>query len=200
MNERDDLSAFEKWEVLEAVPAAAEDDAARRLRLQQEAAAIHEAARAQGYAAGLEEGRRAGQGDCARVKDLLVSLGSEMESLDFRVADLVLELALDVARQVVAGELAVRPERILEVVNLALKQLTETTQEARLLLHPEDAALVRPQLEGVLDRNRLRVVEDIRIERGGCLIETPLGDLDATLTTRWRQVVQVLGSNRQWLD
>ena len=200
MNERDDLSAFEKWEVVEAVPAVPEDDETRRQRLQQEAADIREAARAQGYAAGLEEGRRAGQSDCTRVKDLLASLGSELESLDFRIADLVLELALDVAHQVVAGELSVRPERILEVVNLALKQLTETTQEARLLLHPEDAALVRPQLEGVLDRNRLRIVEDVRIERGGCLIETPLGDVDATLSTRWRQVVQVLGANRQWLD
>ena len=200
MNERDDLSAFEKWEVVEAVPAVPEDDETRRQRLQQEAADIREAARAQGYAAGLEEGRRVGQSDCARVKDLLASLGSELESLDFRIADLVLELALDVAHQVVAGELSVRPERILEVINLALKQLTETTQEARLLLHPEDAALVRPQLEGVLDRNRLRIVEDVRVERGGCLIETPLGDVDATLSTRWRQVVQVLGSNRQWLD
>ena len=200
MNERDDLSAFEKWEVVEAVPAVPEDDETRRQRLQQEAADIREAARAQGYAAGLEEGRRAGQSDCTRVKDLLASLGSELESLDFRIADLVLELALDVAHQVVAGELSVRPERILEVVNLALKQLTETTQEARLLLHPEDVALVRPQLEGVLDRNRLRIVEDVRIERGGCLIETPLGDVDATLSTRWRQVVQVLGANRQWLD
>ena len=200
MNERDDLSAFEKWEVVEAVPAVPEDDETRRQRLQQEAADVREAARAQGHAAGLEEGRRAGQSDCARVKDLLASLGSELESLDFRIADLVLELALDVAHQVVAGELSVRPERILEVVNLALKQLTETTQEARLLLHPEDAALVRPQLEGVLDRNRLRIVEDVRIERGGCLIETPLGDVDATLSTRWRQVVQVLGANRQWLD
>ncbi len=200
MSEHDELSAFEKWEVVEAVASTAESDAARCARLQQEAAALREAAREQGHAEGLEEGRRAGQGDCARVKDMLVSLGSEMDNLDFRIADLVLELALDVARQVVAGELAVRPERILEVINLALKQLTETTQEARLLLHPEDAALVRPQLEGVLDRNRLRIVEDIRVERGGCLIETPLGDLDATLATRWRQVVQVLGSNRQWLD
>ncbi len=200
MNEREDLSAFEKWEVVEAVPAAPEDDAARRLRLQQEAAEIRETARAHGYAAGLEEGRAAGKSDCARVKDLLVGLGAEMDSLDFRIADLVLELALDVAHQVVAGELAVRPERILEIINLALKQLTETTQEARLLLHPEDAALVRPQLEGVLDRNRLRIVEDLRIERGGCLIETPLGDVDATLGTRWRQVVQVLGSNRQWIE
>jgi len=43
-------------------------------------------------------------------------------------------------------------------------------------------------------------VEDVRIVRGGCLIETAQGDLDATLPGRWRQVVQVLGSNKNWLE
>jgi flagellar assembly protein FliH len=52
----------------------------------------------------------------------------------------------------------------------------------------------------VLDKSRLRIVEDIRIVRGGCLIETSQGDLDATLPARWRQVVQVLGSNRNWIE
>jgi flagellar assembly protein FliH len=52
----------------------------------------------------------------------------------------------------------------------------------------------------VLDQSRLRIVEDTRIVRGGCLIETPHGDLDATLQSRWRQVVKVLGSNKSWLE
>ena len=78
--------------------------------------------------------------------------------------------------------------------------MAESSRGARLLLNPEDAALVRPYLDQVLDKNRLRIVEDVRIVRGGCLIETPQGDLDATLASRWRQVVQVLGSNQNWLE
>jgi flagellar assembly protein FliH len=113
---------------------------------------------------------------------------------------MVLDLALDVARRVVAGELAVHPERILAVVKLALNQMAETAREARLLLNPEDAALIRPHLEQILDKDRLRLVEDARIVRGGCLIETNQGDLDATLQARWRQVVQVLGSNQGWIE
>ena len=68
------------------------------------------------------------------------------------------------------------------------------------LVSPDDAALVRPHLDQVLDKNRLRIVEDVRIVRGGCLIETSQGDLDATLPARWRQVVQVLGSNLNWIE
>jgi flagellar assembly protein FliH len=192
-------TAFEQWEVVE-LAASAGPAAPAEADPQAELAALREAARAEGYAEGLAAGRVEGEQACGRMKQLAESFSSMLDNLDFRLADMVLELALDVARQVVAGELAARPERILDVVNLALKQMAETSREARLLLNPDDAALVRPHLDQVLDKNRLRIVEDVRIVRGGCLIETSQGDLDATLPARWRQVVQVLGSNLNWIE
>jgi flagellar assembly protein FliH len=199
MSTHDDTTAFEQWEVVELAASASEpippaDD------IEAELARLREAARAEGYEEGLAAGRVEGEKSCGRMKQLAESFSGTLDNLDFRLADMVLDLALDVARQVVAGELAVHPERILDVVNLALKEMAETSREARLLLNPEDAVLVRPHLDQVLDKNRLRIVEDARIERGGCLIETAQGDLDATLPARWRQVVQVLGSNQSWLE
>lgn len=199
MSTRDDApSAFDQWEsplaaVPDAAPAATEDVAT-------ECARLRETARAEGYAEGVAAGRAEIDANAVRMRQLAESFSSTLDNLDFRLADMVLELALDVARQVVAGELSVRPERLLDVVNLALKQMAETSRESRLLLNPDDAALVRPHLEGVLDKSRLRIVEDARIVRGGCLIETSQGDLDATLPARWRQVVQVLGSNLNWIE
>lgn len=192
-------TAFEQWEVVE-LAASAGQAAPAEADPQAELAALRAAARADGYAEGLAAGRVEGEQACGRMKQLAESFSSTLDNLDFRLADMVLELALDVARQVVAGELAARPERILDVVNMALKQMAETSREARLLLNPDDAALVRPHLDQVLDKNRLRIVEDVRIVRGGCLIETSQGDLDATLPARWRQVVQVLGSNQNWIE
>ncbi|MBT9589505.1 MAG: flagellar assembly protein FliH [Thiobacillus sp.] len=201
MSTQDDIAlnnttAFEQWEVVELAvsngdPAPdAEADLAR----------LREAARAEGYAEGLAAGRLEGEQACKRMKELAESFASTLDNLDFRLADMVLELALDVSRQVVSAELSVHPERILDVVNMALKQMAESSREARLLLNPEDAVLVRPHLDQVLDKNRLRIVEDARIVRGGCLIETPQGDLDATLPARWRQVVMVLGTNQNWIE
>lgn len=196
-----DATAFEQWEVVELAASSGKPVAAIPVVDEEsERAKLREAARAEGYAEGLAAGRVEGERASSRIKLLAESFSSALDNLDFRLADMVLELALDVSRQVVAGELAVHPGRILDVVNLALKQMAETSREARLVLHPDDAALVRPHLDKVLDKNRLRIVEDVRIERGGCLIETPQGDLDATLPARWRQVVQVLGSNQNWLE
>lgn len=191
----DTRSAFERWEGLEAVPAPDPAEAEKR-RLEE----AFETAREQGYVAGIAQAKDEARTHAGRFKALTESYSAAIDSLDFRLSDQVLNLALDVARQVVAGELATRPERILDVVNLALRQMVETTREARLLLNPEDAAIIRPLLNEALDKSRLRIVEDVRIVRGGCLIETPQGDLDATLQARWRQVVAVLGSNRSWID
>jgi flagellar assembly protein FliH len=198
-NTSDQATAFEQWEVVE-LAATAGEAATPEERAEAELARLREAARAGGYAEGLAAGRLEGEQACGRMKQLAESFGNTLDNFDFRLADMVLELSLDVARQIVAGELAARPERVLDVINQAMKQMAETSREARLLLNPEDAALVRPHLEQVLDKNRLRIVEDIRIVRGGCLIETVQGDLDATLPARWRQVVQVLGSNRNWIE
>lgn len=192
-----EATAFEQWEVVELVAPA---NAAAPDHHEAELARLREAARAEGYAEGLAAGRAKAEQACGQMKQLAESFDNTLDNLDFHIADMVLELALDVARQVVAGELAVRPQHLLDVVNQALKLMAESSRGARLLLNPEDAALVRPYLDQVLDKNRLRIVEDIRIVRGGCLIETPQGDLDATLPSRWRQVVQVLGSNQNWLE
>jgi len=200
MSMQDDTTAFEHWEVVELAASINGQVPQPPVDIEAELAGLREAARAEGYAEGLAAGRVEGEQACGRMKQLAESFSATLDNLDFRLADMVLELALDVARQVVAGELAARPERILDVVNLALKQMAETSREARLLLNPDDAALVRPHLDQVLDKNRLRIVEDVRIVRGGCLIETTQGDLDGTLPARWRQVVQVLGSNRNWID
>jgi len=200
MSTDDDTTAFEHWEVVELAASASGEAQQPAVDAEAELARLREAARAEGYAEGLAAGRVEGEKACGRMKQLVESFSTTLDNLDFRLADMVLELALDVARQVVAGELAARPERILDVVNLALKQMAETSREARLLLNPDDAALVRPHLDQVLDKNRLRIVEDVRIVRGGCMIETAQGDLDATLPARWRQVVLVLGSNKNWIE
>lgn len=194
-----ETTAFEQWEVVE-LAASASEVASTVDSSGTELARLHELARAEGYAEGLAAGQAKAEQASGQLKQLAESFGNALDNLDFHIADMVLELALDVARQVVAGELAVRPQHILDVINLALKQMAESSRDARLLLNPEDAALVRPHLDQVLDKNRLRIVEDIRIVRGGCQIETPQGDLDATLAARWRQVVQVLGSNLNWLE
>jgi flagellar assembly protein FliH len=201
MKPEDEMTAFERWEAGPASPTAttrSPDDlpAAQAEPVAESTPPAGDAAFAAGYAAGLREGEAAAE----RLRQLADGFSRLIETLEVRLADGVRDLALDVARQVIVGELAARPAVIHDVVRLALQQMTETSREARLVLHPDDAVLVRSKLEGTLDRSRVRLVEDTRMVRGGCRIETAHGDIDASLPTRWRQVVSTLGSHANWAD
>jgi len=68
----------------------------------------------------------------------------------------------------------------------------------RLRLHPDDLALVQPHLDDDPAARRWRLQADPGMERGGCVAETALGNIDASLQTRWQRVVGALGHNLPW--
>ena len=120
-------------------------------------------------------------------------------SLDQEMAQELLTLALAVARQMLREALKVRPELVLPVVRQAIASLPQANQHPQLFLHPDDAALVRSGLESELAQGHWRVVEDGQMQRGGCRLETAQSELDATLESRWKKVLEALGRDGEWL-
>ncbi|KAG1313410.1 hypothetical protein G6F62_014085 [Rhizopus arrhizus] len=70
--------------------------------------------------------------------------------------------------------------------------------QMRLWANPDDIELIRLHLADELKEGHWRVLADESIARGGCRAETPFGDIDATLQTRWRRVAASLGRNVSW--
>jgi flagellar assembly protein FliH len=159
---------------------------------------IHQEAQRAGYAAGYEEGTARARMEALRLNTLAENLERALQSIDQTVADALLSLALELARQMVRKALAVKPEVMLEVVRDSLQQLFHA--HATLYLHPEDAALVRAHLGDTLNHAGHRIFEDEQITRGGCRIETSASQIDATVETRWRRVLESLGRSGRWFD
>ena len=82
------------------------------------------------------------------------------------------------------------------VVREALQQTPQ--QHAQLHLHPDDSTLVRQYLGEQLSHSSQRIVDDASVERGGCRIESTGLQLDASVATRWRRVVENLSHNHAW--
>jgi flagellar assembly protein FliH len=45
-----------------------------------------------------------------------------------------------------------------------------------------------------------QLIEDSSIERGGCMVETPSNQIDATNGMRWKRISDALGQPSEWLD
>jgi len=167
---------------------------------EEELASIRAQAHAEGHAAGLASGLAAGAREIADLSLLLGRLREVMEDHEQALADDVMGLAIELSRQILRHALHVHPEVVLPVIREAIASLPQGSQHPRLLLHPQDAALVR----SVLDANQLtpapwRIVEDARLERGGCRIETATSELDASLGARWKAVIAALGREERWV-
>lgn len=170
--------------------------------------AIHREAWEEGYRMGHEEGQRAGyqEGresglDYARQLQLLAeALEVEAVRADADVAQEVLELALGLARQIIRATLRVKPELMLEVVREALMHLPSLSGHTRVVVHPLNAQLVRDWLTQEHNHLGWRVVEDPHMEPGGFRFDNPHSELDATLPTRWQEVVSCLGTETDWLE
>lgn len=161
-----------------------------------ERARILEAARAEGYSAGFSTGRADAShsvtAEVEHLKRLAEALSRARVELIEESAGALLELAMDIARQVLRAELAAHPESMLAAVREAI-DLAGRGAHAQLMLNPGDVDIVRRHLGDELSANHWRIVEDARIEPGGCRAASADGAIDATLATRWQRVAATLG-------
>jgi flagellar assembly protein FliH len=194
---REELPDCERWEP------ASFDAPGRRGQVALTTAAqverIHRQAQQDGRRAGYEEGRKRAAAEAGRIAAVAAAFTSETGELDQQIAQQTLDLALEVARQMLRGALQARPDLILPVVQEAIRSLPVLGEDRRLHLHPEDAELARSNLGESLAASGWKILEDSGVARGGCRACTSHGEVDATVDSRWRRIVASLGRDDAWL-
>ena len=161
---------------------------------------IHNEAHAQGYTAGYEEGLTEAHAIEERLSDLTSSLEQAIAGVEQNVAEQLLATAVEIARHVLRQSLQIKPELLLPSVREAVAALQFNSGHPALLAHPEDVALIRQHMGDRLAHSNWRIIEDPSITRGGCRVELGASAVDATLETRWKRVIETIGSRRDWLD
>ncbi|MCX7147399.1 MAG: FliH/SctL family protein [Sulfuritalea sp.] len=201
------LTAWERWELasfdssVESSVATAtkpglpavNDDEVHRIR-EQARQEGHQA----GYAAGQAQAEAMGREQALLLAETLQNLEQCIAELNQAVADDLLALSIEVARQVVRQTVDVKPEVLLGVIREALEQLP--LLHAAIHLHPEDASLARLRAGDQLTHAGHRIHEDPKLKRGDVIIEAGGSHLDASLATRWRRVVEALGQHATWIE
>jgi flagellar assembly protein FliH len=152
---------------------------------------------AQGHKDGVDAGQTQIQARVRRLEQLMTAFATPFAELDQRVEQELVTLAMAVARQLVRRELKTDPGQIVAVVREALSALPVASQNVRLHLHPEDAALVRAALSLTDGEHAWRIIEDGLQNRGGCQLVTDTSRIDAGVETRLAAIIAtVLGGER----
>lgn len=199
---KEQLSAYQRWE-LNSFDGSAEGGGEKNavaLPTAAEIENVHQQAYREGFAAGYQEGKGKANDELARLSRLMSALDDALNRFDEELTQSLLSLALGIAKQMLREALRVRPELVLPVVREAVNSLPQASQHPHIKLHPDDAALVRSLMEDELNHFHWKLVDDSRVKRGGCRVETVNSEVDATLEIRWERILSSLGREGAWLE
>lgn len=199
------MTAFERWELASfdshtetnsRNPTQAKTSLLSVAEIENIRKKAHEEGRAAGYAAGIEQARK----EASIVNELLQNLQKGLNSLDGDISQSLLDLSLEIAKKMVYETLQIKPEIILEIVSSAISSLPHINQNAHLVLHPDDAELLRQYMGLQLSHAEWKIFTDPKILRGGCRVETSHTHIDASVEARWQSIVKRMGKDKPWLE
>ncbi len=171
-------------------------------------------AREQAYADGFQHGhdagaqsvrdameatmRRTAEETAVRMAQLLRTTREHLKHNEHDISRHILELACDLARQVIRQELVQHPVQLQGVVSEAMSQLIDDGLPATVRMNPADLALMKGALQETLGDRAPEFVADPGITPGGCVVESQANSVDATIEKRWLRAIGNLGLSEPW--
>ena len=162
-----------------------------------------EAGKQQGYAAGLQQGlaeaKRQMSEQLKQTADICNAMVAAAEQDARRILlesePKIIELVLAISRKIICDEVEERPAVVLGLVRGALERVRDQNQ---IVIHvsPEDYEFIlqsRQILQSVVGAERsLTLTADAVLGKGGCLIETSFGTVEAGIDTQLESIRRVL--------
>jgi len=150
----------------------------------------HEAYK-KGYDAGREEGYKEGQAEVMRLIDRLgtvVSTAVDIRDEIIRSSEkLMTEMILMIARKIIKDEIVERREVVINNIKEAIKRVKDRDRiDIRVNFADLDMTTAhKDELIKMMESlKKVNIYEDSRVERGGCIIETDVGAIDARISTQ----------------
>lgn len=158
---------------------------------QAQAAATERALREQATAAAQAQAEAEMTAELEALRAQLAETLDEFANLREQVATHaereMVQLAIEIAKKIVRREVTVDREIVISLARVALSRL-HTRALANVHLHPDDYQFALAHRERLSTSGTIKLIEDPAIGRGGCLIETDHGDVDARIEHQFSEI------------
>jgi flagellar assembly protein FliH len=132
------------------------------------------------------------------VFNILQSFDEKFIEYEKYFEELVIVTAYEIAKKVVQREIEEKTI-IDENIKVAINKIIGAN-EVRLKLNPNDVDELTDYSKGLLNNSsftKIKIEGDSKIERGGCLIETEIGNVDARISTQLMELKKQLENSLQ---
>jgi flagellar assembly protein FliH len=179
------------------------DDARRRvaelldeatLRAQTIAADARRAGHEDGYTGGLHDAQAAMAGMVETLGAIVESARCERHVLLIAAEPELVRLAVGIAERVLHQQVALDHGVVVEMARAAIARIVDR-ERITVRVNPADIEQMRSHRDELLalgDVKTMRVIEDQRVDRGGVILETDAGSIDAKISTQLTEVRKIL--------
>ncbi len=154
--------------------------------------ALQKQVHAEAHQRGFEEGIAAGKAELVvrtrRLEALAEAFAHPFQNLERAVEDELVNLAVELASHLVRREIQRDPALLHGAVADCLGVLAASVRDVTLYLHPDDAALMRGQLQGVSGA-RFTLAPDATLQRGDLRIASASSLVDGSLAARCTEII-----------
>ena len=163
------------------------------------------------YAEGFKNGERQGFESIRErfepildgFRNAIFSLEEANRALSLSAEEQAVRLAMAIAEKIVHHEVRINKEVILEILRAALKKVSDH-KKVKIRVSPDDLLLIQQSKPDFLDiQDRLATIafeEDPSITKGGCVVETELGDVDARIEKQIQAITDAFRSETRKLQ
>ncbi len=160
---------------------------------------INHEAYQKGYNAGREQGYKEGMGEVRRLIDRLGTiLGNAIDVREQIIKEsekLMVEMILMIARKVIKDEIIERKEVVLNNIREGLARIKERDR-IDIRVNFADLELTTAHKDEIVKMmeslRKVNIYEDSRVDRGGVIIETDVGAIDARISTQLKEIEQAI--------
>jgi flagellar assembly protein FliH len=158
---------------------------------------IREAARNEGYACGRADAVASLEPALAALTQAIADVGAQQAEMASGLERRAVELGLALSKKIVGVTLGLDPDKVVGAVEGALRGIVERDR-VTVLVNPDDLEIVREAMDGL--RASLGGIEhciveaERRVGRGGCIVRTPVGDVDARVETKLERAGEVIAA------
>ena len=162
------------------------------------AEALVEATKAHAHAEGYAEGAGAADREMAdmtsTMRNLVDMARVERHKLMEDAEPELVRLAIGIAERVLHQQIALDRSVVTEMAKVAIARLVDR-ESVTVRVNPGDIERMREHRESILstgDVRNFRVIEDQRVDRGGVVVETDGGTIDARISTQLTEAKRLL--------
>lgn len=161
-------------------------------RAREEADSIREAARNEGYQAGLEQA----QAEIQQVRESFEMFMSAPQAVYEQIAPDILQISVDIAQKIIKKETEEDPQVLINTIVDVLKGLSKEENKISLRVNPVQVDVIKQQIPEILNiaglDAKVSVLADEEVTEGGCLVTTANGIVDATIETQLSIIYEAL--------